>query len=169
MDRFFKNRLTVRIYRATIPYQRPHLIGAVFDAGAAPDAHFIVNHDHPVIPLIGGLGGANIGAGGFLAMIAQHRQENSVGMRELAQFLLKHGSLKNPCGRIVFRFAGNHTGIAANTSFQIDNHAVSGHRVVLLKYNGCQNEVPLSIAFFSLSIWDFRFRILDLRNSVHYN
>ena len=131
MDRFFKNRLSVRIHRATIPYQRPYLIGAVLDAGAASDAHFIINHDHTVIPLIGGLGGANIGAGGLLAMIAQHRQENSVGMREFAQFLLKHGSLKNPCGRIVFRLAGYYTGIAADTSFQVDNHTVSGHRVVL--------------------------------------
>jgi len=128
MNRFFKNRLTVGIHRAAVLHQRSHLIGAVLDAGAAADAHLIVNHDHTVRPLIGGPGGTNIGASGLLAMIAQHGQENSVGMRESPHFLLEHGGLKNPRRRIVFRLAGDHTGIAADTSLQVDHHTVSGHR-----------------------------------------
>jgi hypothetical protein len=101
------------------------VVRAGLHASFAANASLVVEIDDSIRTAIESVGGANLSAGGRIAVVTSHYAEVAAGVRECAFLDVFHPGAKNPNGHLVFLFARHSTSVTANTSILIDNESVA--------------------------------------------
>ncbi len=112
--------LRVRVDEQLIVRARGH-------ARAAADAPFAVQIDDAVAPAEERAGRADVHARRILALVAQHRQEQPLRLREHALLDRLHPAPIHPDGNVMLGLARNRAGMTPDALPEIDREAVSGH------------------------------------------